>query len=1123
MPTEPNSAASQDNLLEDVNDRLTFNQYVLSDFWTGGVDDDGYPVLNATIDTLADVPYELDFSLAANLAADVQSVQVQISFDGEIVGNFVHSGGLFATYSFDFMGTGDAGMLEFRVMGASGDSEGDIDTTGVIPSYEKTITLMGETVTVDAFAPGQNTVYQVLSSQLVKFDLETRTYTETEYKNDFRVNAMGYSTTQDLLFGLARQSGTDAVGNAVANGDLVAFDARGASYKIASTPYSHYIGDIDSDGNLWTFSGGIGMAVLYDLQNFDGSGAPEMTTFSLDVAGIGTAGLADLAYNPDTQTFYGVAHGGSNGATGSLVAVDVSQVSVGGAIVVTSTAIVGTIVDGEIRTGIPKSAYGATMADSDGNIYAGANNTDHDLDSATGNTGGFYRVVTGEDGLTYLELLAMAPPVSSNDGAMDTRGVDPFLGLDDSSMVLLREPVLSIAIAEDDALRLAAKGTADIVDLLANDEVTAGETLTVTHINGLTAVAGMEITLSNNELVRYLGDGRVEVTPGHLPYDVSADLTYTIQNENGVTDTATLIVVTSPVQGGAEDDHMVAFTDIGGEMIDGTDGLDDVILGFGSRDKIFSGLGNDDVWGGAGDDFMRGGAGNDLIHGEDGNDVLDGETGIDTMIGGAGNDVYYVDHVDDVVSELGGAGHDKVKSKIDFALGDAFEDLWLIQGTDAIFATGNDGANVIVGNENNNIIIAGAGNDNIMARVGDDLVYGGDNDDKIHGGNGADTLHGNAGADKLHGGAGADIVYGGIGDDTLCPGLDDDTMYGGDGNDLLSGNAGADVAYGGTGNDTYKVIDAFDTIIEYANEGHDVVHAQASFALSDNVEDLILTGLGSHDGTGNDGNNRIVGNASANRLIAGDGDDLAQGRAGDDTLLGDAGNDHLRGDDGNDRLFGGTDNDMLAGGLGDDHLDGGADDDFLMGGQGNDQLFGGAGNDTMSSGKDDDTLFGGDNNDVLVGKDGADYLSGGNDNDMLDGGGGNDTLYGDHGNDILRGDTGEDILFGGLGRDFLTGGEGADSFVFATVDASVVGANRDQILDFEQGVDVIDVTGLSPDVFEFRGTAAFDVAGANPELRLFETSTGSTILQIDINGDGITDAEIRIASVTGLTASDFLL
>ena len=33
-----------------------------------------------------------------------------------------------------------------------------------------------------------------------------------------------------------------------------------------------------------------------------------------------------------------------------------------------------------------------------------------------------------------MELLADAPRVSSNDGAMDTRGVDPFLGIDDSSV-----------------------------------------------------------------------------------------------------------------------------------------------------------------------------------------------------------------------------------------------------------------------------------------------------------------------------------------------------------------------------------------------------------------------------------------------------------------------------------------------------------------------------------------------------------------------------------------------------------------------------------------------------------------------------------------------------------------
>ncbi|MBV6638588.1 MAG: hypothetical protein KI788_22105, partial [Mameliella sp.] len=59
-------------------------------------------------------------------------------------------------------------------------------------------------------------------------------------------------------------------------------------------------------------------------------------------------------------------------------------------------------------------------------------------------------------------------------------------------------------------------------------------------------------------------------------------------------------------------------------------------------------------------------------------------------------------------------------------------------------------------------------------------------------------------------------------------------------------------------------------------------------------------------------------------------------------------------------------------------------------------------------------------------------------------------------------------------------------------------------------------------VFEFRGTAGFAPSG-NPELRLFETATGSTIVQLDVDGDGNADAEIRVANVTGLTADDFAL
>ncbi|MBW4982965.1 M10 family metallopeptidase C-terminal domain-containing protein [Mameliella sp. CS4] len=93
--------------------------------------------------------------------------------------------------------------------------------------------------------------------------------------------------------------------------------------------------------------------------------------------------------------------------------------------------------------------------------------------------------------------------------------------------------------------------------------------------------------------------------------------------------------------------------------------------------------------------------------------------------------------------------------------------------------------------------------------------------------------------------------------------------------------------------------------------------------------------------------------------------------------------------------------------------------------------------------------------------------------DTLNGGSGDDVLEGRAGNDILRGGAGADELAGGDGRDFLIGGVGADSFVFRNVNETVVGANRDQIIDFEQGLDTIVLGSLAPGVLEFIGTAPF--------------------------------------------------
>lgn len=925
-----------DNLLKDAEERLTFDQYAVSQHWVRMVSEVGDPILSTDVETVEGVSYELEFNLAANLSADVQEVTVEVIFGGESIGSFTHVGGVFETYTFDLTGTGQVDALEFRVSSNLDAEVGVIDTSGVVASYEKEMTFGDVEVTVNAFAPGQSHLYQVLNGQLVKFDLQTNTYTQLEYAAAVKVNAIGYCQENDLIFGIARSAGLDANGNEIAHNDVVAMDARGATYAVSAGVMGSYIGDVDDQGNLWTFSGNLSHAVVYDLSEFEADGGLSHTVLTLPPLGVSPKGLADLAFHAPSQTFFGLGHGGGVGLDGTLVAIDISEVALGGVPIVTARAVTGTLVDGDLRAGIPAGAFGATMVDGDGNVYIGANNTDHDLDAATPNTGGFYRVIESLDGGLVLELLADAPRVGSNDGAMDTLGVDPFLGIDTSSSVLLRAPVLSVAVAEDDTVKLAAKGDGVTLDLLANDEVTEGESLELTHLDGVAVLAGDTFTLSNGEVVTYLGGGRVHVEPGSLPRDVVAALTYTIVNESGITDTATLTIETSPVQGTAGKDHLVGYTDADGTKIDGSDGANDVILGYGGDDKIYAGAGDDDVYGGAGRDFIRAQDGDDLVLGEAGNDILDGGRGEDSLYGGSGNDIYFVDVLGDVVSEEGGDGTDTVKSRVDFSLGAGLEHLWLQKGSNAVNGTGNAARNMIVGNELGNLLMGLAGNDNMIAGAGDDTVHGGADHDKLHGGDGADLLYGDGGNDKLHGGTGDDIVYGGAGNDTLCPGVGDDTMYGGDGDDLLSGNAGADVAYGGLGNDTYKLSDGLDTIVEYSDEGHDVVHAQSSVTLSENVEDLVFFGVQGFLGAGNSGSNRITGNVGDDTLSGGGGGDHVDGGAGSDDISGNDGDDKLLGRDGDDWLSGHDGADTLCGGDGADVLAGGAGNDFLAGDDGAD-------------------------------------------------------------------------------------------------------------------------------------------------------------------------------------------
>jgi hypothetical protein len=81
----------------------------------------------------------------------------------------------------------------------------------------------------------------------------------------------------------------------------------------------------------------------------------------------------------------------------------------------------------------------------------------------------------------------------------------------------------------------------------------------------------------------------------------------------------------------------------------------------GAGNDYLSGDNNkDELIGGENDDKLFGGFGNDKLVGDAGNDSLDGGTDIDKMIGGTGDDMYFVDNVKDVVTEIVDEGTDTV-------------------------------------------------------------------------------------------------------------------------------------------------------------------------------------------------------------------------------------------------------------------------------------------------------------------------------------------------------------------------------------------------------------------------------------------------------------------------------
>jgi len=300
----------------------------------------------------------------------------------------------------------------------------------------------------------------------------------------------------------------------------------------------------------------------------------------------------------------------------------------------------------------------------------------------------------------------------------------------------------------------------------------------------------------------------------------------------------------------------------------------DTLNGGDGNDTLDSGSGNDILNGGAGADNLNGGTGNDLLNGEAGADTLNGGDGFDTLDGGIGadimnggdeNDLYIVDNVGDVTMELFDdeeGGFDRVEASVTHTLGFGIEDLNLT-GFAAINGSGNAMNNFMTGNDSNNVLSGLAGND---------------------------TLNGWSGNDQLNGGVG------------------DDTLNGGSGNDVLNGGVGADSMNGDEGSDTYIVDNEQDMVQEFFDIVGEVDQVQASvtYTLGTGIENLVLTGAATINGTGNGNNNVMTGNSANNMLSGLDGNDTINGGSGADLLNGNNGEDLLTGGAGADALIGGS-------------------------------------------------------------------------------------------------------------------------------------------------------------------------------------------------------------------------
>jgi len=518
------------------------------------------------------------------------------------------------------------------------------------------------------------------------------------------------------------------------------------------------------------------------------------------------------------------------------------------------------------------------------------------------------------------------------------------------------------------------------------------------------------------------------------------------------------------------------------------------------------------------------------LTGNDADNLLDGGVGADALAGGKGNDTYYVDNGADKITEAAHQGdNDAVFSTVDFSLAKIanIEALYLIGG--ALDGTGNSANNELYGNGLANTLDGGKGADKMLGGDGDDIYIIDNAGDRIVEydtfGSGVDTARTWISLDHLD--ANVDnIEILGSGAINVIGNALNNTITGNAGKNIIDGGKGDDALSGGKGDDTYYVDSIHDGVNEDPNGGKDTIVSSVSYVLSQNVENLTITGTATS----------AIGNLSDNTLTGNDGNNILSGGGGKDTMIGGNGDDEYHVDNAGDKIVEGV-------GGGHDVVYSTVDfslatfanveDLHLTGtnqtGTGNalaNHIYGTGGDDVLDGGKGDDTLAGGGGNDTY-------YVDSLNDVVQEATNGGVDAVIstidlgkaisgveaylfntsigvhfttsdvgtivlGGSGKDEITGGDGFDVLNGGKGADTLTGGAGSDHYVIDNAGDKVIEDKNGGDHDWVEST--ISIADLFADVegAQLDGTASLNLTGNKLDNALEGNAGKNTIL----GGDG---------------------